>query len=117
MNLLAADTQTAITSCITSFMVLLRIDGTDDDGIYQTFSKIVAAQESLNEKKETGVDRSHFLNVMEHAFRDTLKKKVKWNGVHLIDVSLLNQVAMPLVVCITCCWYGDAFTKMHTYAM
>ena len=58
-------------------MVLLRIDGTDDDGICQTFSKIVAAQETLNEKKETGVDRSHFLNVMEHAFRDSLKKKVK----------------------------------------
>ena len=57
-------------------MVVLRIDGTDDDGICQTFSKIVATQESMSEKKESGVDRNHFLNVMEHAFRDTLKKKV-----------------------------------------
>ena len=56
---------------------MLRIDGTDDEGICQIFSKTVAAQEVVNEKKETGVDRSHFLNVMEHAFRDTLKKKVK----------------------------------------
>ena len=83
-------------------MVLLRIDGTDDDGICQTFSKIVAAQETLNEKKETGVDRSHFLNVMEHAFRDSLKKKVKreWSA---LDFTLLNLVAVLLVVCITWC--------------